>query len=201
MSAVATEGWALGEDAPWAPWHPRELAARLTGIGTRWYFVAGWAIDLFLGRETREHHDVEIGVPAAGFAQVRDTLPGTWHVVGDGRAWNATPEALDAHFQTWLWQDDAYRLDVFRDPHDGDDWLCRRDLTIRRPYAESLACTSDGIPFLVPEQVLLFKAKHDRDKDRHDLAEALPTMTSDARTWLRDALTRLHPGHPWLGAL
>ena len=195
------EGWDLGDDPPWEPWTPHDVAAPLAKVGTRWYVVAGWAIDLFLGRQTREHKDPEIGVPKSGFELVKKALPGTWHVVGGGRARPVTPESLAEHFQTWLWIDGAYRLDVFRDPHAGNSWVCRRDQSIRRPYGESLALSADGIPYLAPEQVLLFKAKHDRDKDRRDLAEALPAMRPDARTWLRDALAVVHPGHAWLQAL
>lgn len=29
--------------------------------------AAGWALDLFRGRRTRDHGDIEIAVPAAGF--------------------------------------------------------------------------------------------------------------------------------------
>ena len=198
---VLGESWDLGEDPPWKAWTPEDLAAPLSKVGSRWYVVAGWAIDLFLGRQTREHDDLEIGVPEAGFQLIQAALPGTWHVVGGGRARLVTPESLREHFQTWLWMDGAYRLDVFRDPHDGDRWVCRRDPSIFRPYEESLALSADGIPYLLPEQVLLFKAKYNRDKDRHDLAAALPAMRTDARSWLRDALAVIHPGHPWLDAL
>lgn len=31
-----------------------------------------------------------------------------------------------------------YLLDVFREPHDGDTWVCRRDQTIRLPVARGL---------------------------------------------------------------
>ena len=195
------EGWDLGDDPPWDPWTPYDLVAPLSGVETRWYVVAGWAIDLFLGRQTRDHEDLEIGVPEANFELVQRALPGTWHVVGGGRARPVTPESLGESFQTWLWIDGAYRLDVFRDPHDGDAWVCRRDPSICRPYVESLARSADGIPYLVPEQVLLYKAKYDRDKDRRDLAAALPSMPNEARSWLRDALAAVHPGHPWLDAL
>jgi hypothetical protein len=35
---------------------------------------------------------------------------------------------------------------------------------------------SNGTPYLVPEIVLLFKAKHDRPKDNADFAEVLPLL-------------------------
>jgi hypothetical protein len=32
-----------------------------------WCVAAGWALDLFRGMQTREHGDIEIAIPAAGF--------------------------------------------------------------------------------------------------------------------------------------
>jgi hypothetical protein len=52
-----------------------------------------------------------------------------------------------------------------------------------------------------PEAVLLFKAKHDRDKDRTDLAVCLPLMTDVERAWLAEAIAMVHPGHAWLAIL
>jgi hypothetical protein len=51
----------------------------------------------------------------------------------------------------------------------------------------------------VPEIVLLFKARHaGRERDRADLARALPLLTPDQRRWLGDALRLVHPGHAWI---
>ena len=64
-----------------------------------------------------------------------------------------------------------------------------------------IARTPDGIPYLVPEVVLLFKAKHDRAKDHADFEGALPQMSEEQRAWLASSLARVHPGHPWLDQL
>ena len=37
----------------WAPWTPKEVAERLKDVTVPWYVAGGWAIDLFLGRQTR----------------------------------------------------------------------------------------------------------------------------------------------------
>src|SRR5439155_19088760 len=50
----------------WDPWRPEEVARRLARVQAHWYIAPGWAIDLFLGAERREHGDLEIGVPATG---------------------------------------------------------------------------------------------------------------------------------------
>ncbi|MGW3178832.1 nucleotidyltransferase domain-containing protein [Kitasatospora sp. NPDC001119] len=186
-------------------WTPGEVAQRLAGIGTPWYVAAGWALDLFRGRRTRAHGDIEIGIPAAGFPEVRDRFPGyAFDAAGSGRIWaDAAPEVLAAVHQTWL-RDPAtgdYLLDVFREPHDGDTWICRRDETIRLPYREIIHHTRDGIPYLAPELVLLFKAKHVRDKDQSDFDATVPHLTPAQCETLTGLLARVHPGHRWLADL
>lgn len=183
-------------------WTPSDVARRLAGISTPWYVAAGWALDLFRGRQTREHGDIEIGIPDASFPEVRRRFPGyVFDAAGSGRIWeDATPEALAAVHQTWLRDpaDDRYLLDVFREPHDGDTWICRRDEKIRLPYRDIIHHAHDGTPYLAPELVLLFKAKHARDKDRRDFDATIPHMTRTQREALAELLARVHPGHPWL---
>ena len=197
-------GEPLEADPPWDAWHPREIAIRLAGVDVPWCVAAGWALDLFRGETTREHEDLEIAVPIGRFDEIRAALPELdFDVVGSGRRWPVDSEAFGVMVQTWGREPETgvYRIDVFREPHDGDSWLCRRDERIRRPYDEVIATTSDGIPYLVPEIVLLFKAKHDRPKDHADFRGALPLLSDDHRAWLADGLARVHPGHDWLERL
>jgi hypothetical protein len=102
--------------------------------------------------------------------------------------------------QTWAWDPAAgkWRFDVFREPHDGETWICRRDeARIRRPYAEIIRRTDDGIPYLAVEAVLLFKAKNVRAKDEADFMGALPLMSKAERGWLDATLGLVHPHHRW----
>ena len=167
-------------DARWSSsWSPSEVARHLAGITTPWCVAAGWALDLFHGRQTRVHGDIEIAIPAAGFPEVRSRFRGyVFDAAGSGRIWeDASPEVLAAVHQTWL-RDPAsgnYLLDVFREPHDGDTWICRHDKRIRFPYSEIIHHSEDGIPYLAPELVLLFKAKHARQKDQADFAATAPS--------------------------
>jgi hypothetical protein len=116
-----------------------------------------------------------------------------------------TAEALagESH-QTWAFDPAAgrWRFDVFREPHDGDVWICRRDeQRIRRPYREIIRHTDDGVPYLAIEVALLFKAKHHRAKDEGDFTGALPLMSRAERGWLDAALGLVHPDHPWRARL
>ncbi|MFH8837228.1 nucleotidyltransferase domain-containing protein [Streptomyces sp. NPDC017868] len=190
-------------DARWSScWTPSEVAQRLAGVSAPWYVAAGWALDLFRGRQTRAHGDIEIAIPAASFPEIRRRFPGyIFDAAGSGRIWeDATPEVLAAVHQTWLRDPVAgnYLVDVFREPHDGDTWICRRDERIRFPYSDIIRHTQDGIPYLAPELVLLFKAKHVRRKDQSDFDETVPHLTLAQRRTLAELLGRVHPGHPWI---
>jgi hypothetical protein len=185
---------------PWQAWTPAEITARLDGVAIPWCVTAGWAVDVFLGRPTRDHDDLEIAIPRASWDEVRARLHELEFVVaGDGQLWPLTDGNLADHFQTWGRDASGhYRVDVFRDPHDGATWICRREPTITRPYDEVVRHGTSGIPYMAPEIVLLFKAKHARDKDTADLRNCLPFMTDSERDWLAQAIDVVYPQpHPW----
>jgi Aminoglycoside-2''-adenylyltransferase len=201
---VPPGGSILDEDVPWDAWHPLEVTQRLRGIDVPWCVAAGWALDLFRGEQTREHEDLEIAVPAGRFAEVRAALAEfEVEVVGSHRRWPVDSPAFDVLHQTWVSDRDTgvFRLDIFREPHDGDTWICRRDETVRLSYDDIIVRTPEGIPYLVPEIVLLFKAKHERPKDRADFDGVLPLLDATQRSWLSDMLRRVHPGHAWIPEL
>lgn len=204
-SPLPSDGFVPGLDA-WDAWTPWEVARRLAGVRAPWYVAGGWAIDLLLGAPSREHEDLEIGVPADRFAEIAAALPECeFFVVGSGLARPYVPGgvAAAAHHQTWAWERAAarWRLDLFREPSADGHWLCRRDERIRLPHDRLIRHTADCIPYLRPEIVLLFKAKAVRPKDAADLAAVLPRLDADARAWLTEALALVHPDHPWLTEL
>lgn len=192
----------------WDAWRPEQVAELFADVDLPWYVAAGWAIDLFLGGERREHSDLEVAVPNTRFDELAEVLAGFEIIVITGHA-EATPLAeardrlMDTH-QTWIREPASgkWRFDLFREPSDGDTWICRRDPAIRLPYEQVIEWTEDGIPYGRPEIVLLFKAKHaGEEKNQGDFAAALPSLDLRRREWLRAALERVHPGHPWLAEL
>ena len=173
-----------------------------------WYVAAGWAIDLYLGGDHREHEDLEIAVPNDRLDEIVAAFPELEFCVITGPQ-EATPlgdarDRLNDTHQTWAREPESglWRFDVFREPSDGDTWLCRRDETIRLPYERVIERTDDRIPYCRPEIALLFKAKHSvRDRDQGDFEAAVPRLEPERRQWLAEALARIHPGHPWLARI
>ena len=66
---------------------------------------------------------------------------------------------------------------------------------MRLPLADIGRMTSDNIPYLVPEIVLLYKAKNVRENDERDFEAALPSLSTEQRTLLHRALDVVHPDH------
>jgi hypothetical protein len=190
----------------WRPWTPAEVARRLAGVHVPWCVVGGWAIDLFLGGQTRRHGDLEIAVARADLPVLRRALDDfVLHAVGDGQVRalaTGEPPPHDTH-QNWVLdvEADAWRMDVMLEPGDATTWVYRRDGSIRAPRPFMVGCSADGVPFLQPHGALLFKAEGTRPKDEADLARCLPRLDDERRAWLAAALARTQPGHPWLDRL
>jgi hypothetical protein len=192
----------------WDAWRPEKVATMLASVEAPWYVAGGWAIELFLGEQRREHEDLEIAVPNSRFDEFLPSLDGLELFVITGPR-EATPielarDRLEETHQTWVREPSTgrWRLDVFREPSDGDTWIFRRDASIRMPYERVIDWTDDGIPHGRPEIILLYKAKHaDRERDQGDFGAVLPMLEPARRRWLAEALEVVHPGHPWLAEL
>lgn len=97
-----------------------------------------------------------------------------FEAIGDGRGWPVDGPAFERTHQTWLSEPETgvYKLDVFREPHDGDTWICRRNARIRMPYDELIRHTADGIPYLRPDVVLSATPATGRRRSRAPTAAA-----------------------------
>jgi hypothetical protein len=192
---------------PWQPLSLEETAALLGRLDGRWWVAGGWAIDLFLGRQTREHADVDVSVLRADQPHLRDLLAG-WdiQVAHDGRLtpWDGEPLTAPRH-QFWArpTPDAPWALEILLEDHEGDRWLYRKNHAISMPLDRLGRVSPNKLPYICPEVALLFKAGAAADVPRNaaDFAAAAPALDPPARRWLVDALTVAFPGHAWLGRL
>jgi len=203
-----TQGVIEPDVSKWDSWRPERVAGLLAPVEAPWYVAGGWAIDLFMGGQRREHEDLEIAVPNSRLEEFLPALAGLELFVITGPS-EAMPielarQQLDETHQTWVREPATglWRVDILREPSEGDTWICRRDASIRLPYRDVIEWTGDGIPYGRPEVILLYKAKHaERARDQGDFTDVLPLVRPERRRWLAEALQIVHPGHGWLAEL
>lgn len=181
------------------------------GFDVPWYVAGGWAIDLFAQRLTRDHHDVDLMVARSDqgaifmhFAErsLSYVVPHPEGLVGRGDLVRWSGERLDLPVHQ-VFADDAAgdRLEFLFGEIESGLWRYRRNPAVTRSTDEMALMSDDGVPFLAPEIVLLFKAKLMRAWDHVDFDTVAPSMGRDRRSWLRDALESSHPGHRWITEL
>jgi hypothetical protein len=99
------------------------------------------------------------------------------------------------------WEPEPSERQFFLNDVDEGVWVSRRDPRVRLPLDRVAFVSKRGIPAVVPEVQLLYKARHDVEKNEHDFGLAAPRLTEEQRAWLREALELVHPGHRWIDAL
>ena len=88
------------------------------------------------------------------------------------------------------------------DDTESDHWVYRRDARIRRPVTDlDGPASAPGRPVLSPEIQLLYKSARPREKDEADFHAVVDALLPRQRRWLRESLTIVSPGHPWLDRL
>lgn len=194
------------DEAAWSAWRPCELASRLKELSLPWCIVGGWALDLWHGHQLRDHEDIEFTILRDDLAAFRACLSDMrLYSVHDGRIEYLAPDEQPEPdvFQIWCEEiaSRTWRADMMIEPGSPDRWVYKREPSISAPRKEMVARTADGIPYLKPAAVLLFKAKYQRPKDEADFEHALPKLTQEDQTWLRSRLEILHPGHVWISSL
>ncbi|GLK82599.1 nucleotidyltransferase domain-containing protein [Ancylobacter defluvii] len=190
----------------WSAWSPQQLAQRLAGVGAPWCIAGGWALDLWHGLETRAHEDIEFTVLAEDLPLFRQALGAMeFYTAHDGALAPLPRHAVPPAHIAQIWCRDAearcWRADMMIERGTPSTWIYKRDPAITCPRAEAVGRTPDGLAYLRPAIVLLFKAKHRRPKDEGDFARALPRMDRRERQRLKHWLAVAHPGHDWAAAL
>lgn len=185
-----TAGALLASAATWWPaavgFAPLQAVTQeMAGCPCPWAVSSGWALDLFLGRATRVHHDVDLIVDRSDQSALRAHLEARGY--GLVTPLNGRLEPWPAHMRLELprHQVHAHRendfIDILLTDFAGACWHYRRDPTIVRSLARAFQAADDGTRYLAPELVLLFKSKNTggraRPQDQRDFELVLPTST------------------------
>ncbi|AKU18674.1 hypothetical protein VV02_05910 [Luteipulveratus mongoliensis] len=191
----------------WAPMSPTELARELAGFDRPWWVVGGWAIEAATGYR-REHEDIDISILACDVAHLVSFWTDRWHVwnnVGGvlhplGRRW---PTVDEPESQLWIRAHATapWVADMPLTPDRDGLWTNKRMPSHVAPVEDVTWVAPDGIRYLNPEIVMLYKAALKRPKDDPDFEATLSVLTDERRRWLADALREVAPDHHWIARL
>lgn len=181
----------------------------MSGFPYSWCICGGWAIDLFIKQVSRPHKDMDIAIWRKDQAALRSYLVAqNWTlekaIEGQLFPW-LDNEWLELPIHTiWCQNPNANPsfIEILFNEVDANYFLFRRALSVTYPLENAILASETGIPILAPEIVLLYKAKNSSDKtNQHDFEVALPHLEDIRCAWLRHALIKLYPDHPWVDEL
>ena len=164
-------------------------------FGFPWFIAGGWAIDLFLDRETRTHDDIEIGIYREHqmklqkyFEKRKKYYINNKSLIGKHTKveWNKEYLRLPIH-ELYIEYND-FEIEVLLNERDEANWIYRRNEKIKHNEQTVILNTKDGIPYLCPEIVLLYKTKEIREKDIQDIKNASTKMNDSQIKWLIDSI-------------
>lgn len=188
---------------------PLAVAHLMNDFPHSWCIAGGWAIDLFVNRISRLHKDVDIAIWRNDQLAIRTYLM--------NRDWTLQ-KAMNGQLLPWIdgeflelpvhtiWCRNAHAqpnfIEILFNECNEQHFLFRRELSITHSRENAIVKLESGLPLLAPEIVLLYKAKNaSNQKNQSDFEVALPHLRLDQRTWLKTALSKVHPEHEWIDKL
>jgi hypothetical protein len=128
----------------------------LSGLPIGWWIAGGWALDVE-GRQP--HRDVDVAVLRPDHEVLREYLA-DWDLriahVGTLRPWSGGSVGPPEN-AVWARPTpaDAWHIDFKIEAVEGDEWVYRRDPSVRARVAD-IGVVVDGIPYLAPELARLY---------------------------------------------
>lgn len=177
-------------------------------IPIRWCIAGGWALDLHLRKQTRQHSDIDVIITREEQLIAYQYLNRDWMLyrAEEGKLSLWEGEYLDSTNDIWISKSEespwVFQLMIIN--IEDNFWTYKSDESIRRPVAEIILKTDEGIPYLRPEVQLLHKAGGSkiREKDFKDFQTMLPSLLPQEKAWLKSSINQQFPkGHDWIKLL
>ena len=171
----------------------------MEGAGVDWAVCGGHAIDLFIGRQTRDHQDVDVAVfwdqrerllnylltggfrifePENGLLRevtgAEDNFrrnDNLWCIAGDSPAYKIERDHANFYRITTRrrHQDTLDFIEFLFNRRNGDQFIYKRDKSIT--HESAILRSGAGMPYLAPELVLLYKSVFIRSAESRDPAD------------------------------
>ncbi|HJF33245.1 MAG TPA: hypothetical protein K8V56_15900 [Sporosarcina psychrophila] len=176
----------------------------MSEFNEQWGIAGGWAIDLFIGKQTRHHSDIEVALFREDQHKLKKALS-DWSfekvVKGELISWGEEWLELPVHEIHGVHKQTGERLEVLLNDTRDSEWVFRRESSISFLKSSFFLNSNEGIPYLHPAVVLLYKARNARKKDHTDFLAAKDFLKIEDKNWLRQALQMHIPEHTWIPEL
>ena len=194
-----------------------------------WAICGGFALDLFLGRNIRPHGDIDLCLLEKDRESAKEYALGKGWQVYEFRGWGKVrPLEQGMHsdpgrnlmcvgegcdlvkfypcedagmlyhqfFHTGMKA--FHYLEFLFNSTCGADLVLDQRKGLRRELSKAFLLR-DGIPYLAPEIVLLYKASDSENPEYQlDFHETYPNLNDEQRSWFLQSMHQLYPkGHPW----
>ncbi|MFN0095883.1 MAG: nucleotidyltransferase domain-containing protein [Dehalococcoidia bacterium] len=201
------------------------VAALFSAFPHPWALCGGWAVDVWLGRQTRAHHDVDLVIFAEHQQALREHFAG-WQLVahdlqwsGDDPVWPGQPipdrsrwdgrtVTVPGHFHLRAPDDESFDFEVNLLDREGAEWVLSREPRLALPLTDVIRPCAWGFDAVAPEVAAYYKvvgvpdandlAPQMRPHDIADVGLLVPALPPERLTWLRAAVATVAPDHPWL---
>jgi len=192
----------------WAPLTPQEAVEQFREFASDWCIAGGWGLDLFMGKQTREHGDIDILIFRKDQGKVQSLLADHELFVvdppGQLRPWLPGETLAPPLYNIWVraHADAPWSIQLMIQDTEGEEWVFRRDHTIRGALSKMIVYSSAAWPILSPEIQLLYKGKSIGAKDQADFNHLLPYLSTPQKEWLREKLKTAYGNfHHWVAGL
>jgi len=174
-----------------------------------WSVCGGGAIDLFLGKQTRIHKDLDIAV----YWEDRNSIIAFQIPFEKRNLFCFTAKEYRCRLEPY--GDDMYRfsfekkeqndftyVEFLFNQRDDEYFYLPGDGNVKRNLNNALL-ESNGVPYLAPEIVLFYKSSYleglDTFDHNQDFDHTLPFLDEEQKQWLRASLEKKYTnGHVWL---
>ncbi len=185
---------------------PLQIKRLMRDFKPSWFVAGGWAIDLFLEKETRLHQDIEIAIFRKDQAALHFHFD-EWlfhkFVKGEPIVWHKDEWlALPTHeIHSFNETAQPSQIEILLNESNETEWIYRRNQEVRRSLNKVQLESDTGVKFLCPEIVLLYKSTNPLAKDEQDFQAVVKYLDLEQKEWLKEAIKICNSNHRWLQSL
>ena len=207
-----------------------KLSTFLKDLNMLWCVSGGWAIDLYLDKNTRDRCDLDISIFYPNHINcIEFFLDNNWRIEGKLNNGFKTIQNISDYDNNihYFWsfpknvtfiseytdnngnrrisynrkiQHNLDYIEVFFDQIENGYYVYRKDKKIKRIINKAII-KKNNINYLAPEIVLLYKSGSLSDKNITDFNVVISSLSIEQKKWLKKSLISIYNDHKWIKSL